>query len=109
MPPTSTSDPRHPYSDGLLHSFPALRGPRRELTGIPGSPPHLSAMPAGCAFHPRCGKALEPCATQRARCSSRPDGDGSRTVACWLHQPAPATADRRPPPVATPQHTTGEP
>ena len=35
----------HPYSDGLLHSFPALRGPRRELSGIPGSPPDLRAMP----------------------------------------------------------------
>lgn len=56
--------PRHPYSEGLLHSFPALHGPRRELTGIPGTPPHLSAMPAGCAFHPRCGKAHDPCADQ---------------------------------------------
>jgi oligopeptide/dipeptide ABC transporter ATP-binding protein len=87
-------DPRHPYSDGLLHSFPALHGPRRELTGIPGSPPHLSAMPAGCAFHPRCGKALEPCATQ-VPVLDRLEGDGSRTVACWLHQPAPAAAAPR--------------
>ena len=31
--------PRHPYSSALLHSFPPLRGPRCELTGIPGSPP----------------------------------------------------------------------
>jgi oligopeptide/dipeptide ABC transporter ATP-binding protein len=87
-------DPRHPYSDGLLHSFPALHGPRRELTGIPGSPPHLSAMPDGCAFHPRCGKALDPCATQ-VPVLARPDGDGARTVACWLHQPTPATATPR--------------
>ncbi|WP_257002144.1 family 1 glycosylhydrolase [Streptomyces sp. WZ.A104] len=57
-------DPRHPYSDGLLHSFPALHGPRRELTGIPGSPPHLSAMPNGCDFHPRCTQTFAPCATQ---------------------------------------------
>ncbi|MFJ4839110.1 ABC transporter ATP-binding protein [Streptomyces sp. NPDC088746] len=77
-------DPRHPYSDGLLHSFPALHGPRRELTGIPGSPPHLSAMPTGCAFHPRCGKAFEPCA-ERVPALAPPDAGQDREVACWLH------------------------
>ncbi|MFJ3433021.1 ABC transporter ATP-binding protein [Streptomyces cyaneofuscatus] len=80
-------DPRHPYSGGLLHSFPALHGPRRELTGIPGSPPHLSAMPAGCAFHPRCGKAFEPCDVRvplLAAPALSPTGD-RRTVACHLH------------------------
>ena len=51
-------DPLHPYSAGLLRSFPALRGERRELTGIPGSPPDLRGMPSGCAFHPRCPKAV---------------------------------------------------
>lgn len=90
-------DPRHPYSDGLLHSFPALHGPRRELTGIPGSPPHLTAMPTGCAFHPRCGKAFDPCA-EHVPVLAAPDGaDGAdaadeRTVACWLHHAAPAPA-----------------
>ncbi|MBB4907659.1 ABC transporter ATP-binding protein [Actinophytocola algeriensis] len=78
----------HPYSDGLLHSFPALRGPRRELTGIPGSPPDLRAMPSGCAFHPRCPKAFEPCA-DRSPVLAAPPGTSSatdnRTVACWLH------------------------
>ncbi|MFE6770361.1 ABC transporter ATP-binding protein [Streptomyces fimicarius] len=77
-------DPRHPYSDGLLHSFPALHGPRRELTGIPGSPPHLSAMPTGCAFHPRCGKAFAPCAAEVPR-SAPPTGETGREVACHLH------------------------
>jgi len=71
----------HPYSDGLLHSFPALRGPRRELTGIPGSPPDLRAMPAGCAFHPRCPQAFEPCADQMPALTNQ----GDRAVACWLH------------------------
>ncbi len=76
----------HPYSDGLLHSFPALRGPRRELTGIPGSPPDLRAMPSGCPFHPRCPKAFEPCPTRTPMLevpATRPEED--RTVACWLH------------------------
>jgi peptide/nickel transport system ATP-binding protein len=73
----------HPYSDGLLHSFPALRGPRRELTGIPGSPPDLRAMPTGCAFHPRCPKKFEPCADETPSLTPQPEGD--RDVACWLH------------------------
>ncbi|MET9482837.1 ABC transporter ATP-binding protein [Streptomyces sp. NPDC006638] len=82
-------DPRHPYSDGLLHSFPALHGPRRELTGIPGSPPHLTAMPAGCAFHPRCGKAFAPCASH-VPVLAGPPGEPDRSVACWLHHTPPA-------------------
>lgn len=89
-------DPRHPYSDGLLHSFPALHGPRRELTGIPGSPPHLTAMPKGCAFHPRCGKAFDPC-SEHVPALSAPDGAPERTVACWLHQSPPAASAARSP------------
>jgi peptide/nickel transport system ATP-binding protein len=86
-------DALHPYSVGLLRSFPALRGDRRELTGIPGSPPDLRAMPTGCSFHPRCSKAFEPC-SESIPILGRPDvPDGARrTVACWLHPPAqPAT------------------
>ena len=78
-------EPLHPYSLGLLKSFPALRGERRELTGIPGSPPDLRAMPSGCAFHPRCPKAFDPCADRDPVLA----GD-HRSVACWLHAPDPA-------------------
>ncbi|PZT76900.1 ABC transporter ATP-binding protein [Streptomyces sp. AC1-42W] len=81
-------DPRHPYSAGLLHSFPALHGPRRELSGIPGSPPHLTAMPAGCAFHPRCAKRTAGC-DSHVPVLAAPDADDSRTVACWLHHEVP--------------------
>jgi peptide/nickel transport system ATP-binding protein len=75
--------PRHPYSLGLLSSFPALHGPRRAMEGIPGSPPDLRNMPSGCPFHPRCGFAFD-------RCRSDPpppllDLDaGTRAAACWL-------------------------
>ena len=55
------SDIDHPYSRGLLASFPTLSGPRRELTGIPGSPPNLRNPPPGCAFHPRCPLAFAAC------------------------------------------------
>ncbi len=45
---------RHPYTQGLLQSFPPLTGPMTRLTGIPGSPPDLREPPRGCRFHPRC-------------------------------------------------------
>jgi peptide/nickel transport system ATP-binding protein len=48
------ANPRHPYTQGLLRSFPPLHGPLTRLTGIPGAPPDLAAPPSGCRFHPRC-------------------------------------------------------
>jgi peptide/nickel transport system ATP-binding protein len=48
------ANPLHPYTQGLLRSFPPLTGPRVRLTGIGGSPPDLRDPPAGCRFHPRC-------------------------------------------------------
>jgi peptide/nickel transport system ATP-binding protein len=53
--------PAHPYTQGLLHSFPDLRGARRALRGVPGSPPDLRDRIEGCAFAPRCEFAFEPC------------------------------------------------
>jgi peptide/nickel transport system ATP-binding protein len=46
--------PRHPYTLGLIRSFPPLTGPIERMTGIPGSPPDLASPPPGCRFHPRC-------------------------------------------------------
>jgi len=54
-------EPAHPYTRGLLASFPSLRGARRELAGIPGSPPDLRDPPPGCPFVPRCGYAIPAC------------------------------------------------
>jgi peptide/nickel transport system ATP-binding protein len=48
------ANPLHPYTQGLLASFPTLHGPKTHLTGIPGSPPDMAAPPSGCRFHPRC-------------------------------------------------------
>ena len=53
----------HPYTNGLLTSFPKLRGPRVKLSGIPGSPPDLRGALTGCPFQPRCGFATDACAT----------------------------------------------
>jgi peptide/nickel transport system ATP-binding protein len=46
--------PSHPYTRGLMASFPPLTGPMTRLTGIAGSPPDLTNPPSGCRFHPRC-------------------------------------------------------
>ena len=54
-------EPSHPYTRGLLNSFPSLHGPRRELAGIPGSPPDLRNPPPGCPFLPRCGYGTTAC------------------------------------------------
>jgi peptide/nickel transport system ATP-binding protein len=87
--------PRHPYTFGLLHSFPALHGPRVPMTGIPGSPPDLRSLPAGCVFHPRCQFALARCATDAPPLETT--GDSGRVAACWLQhgtEPAPAELAR---------------
>jgi peptide/nickel transport system ATP-binding protein len=78
--------PRHPYSYGLIHSFPSLHGPRRRALGIPGSPPDLRAAPAGCTFHPRCPFATSACTT--ALPLLRPvSGGATQQVACHLYDP----------------------
>jgi len=84
--------PRHPYSLGLLSSFPALHGPRQHLTGIAGSPPDLRRLPAGCVFHPRCNYVMDRCRTDVPPLLRLKEG-GGRVAACWLQDgsaPAPA-------------------
>jgi peptide/nickel transport system ATP-binding protein len=95
--------PRHPYTDGLLHSFPTLHGPRRSMTGIPGSPPDLRSVPTGCAFHPRCSFAFGACQTVvPALGTPSPDAPEQR-VACHLYDaslnPAGIPEQLRPPEV----------
>ena len=58
------SNPRHPYTVGLLRSVPRLDLPRRaKLDPIEGQPPDLVNLPAGCAFRARCRWAVDKCAT----------------------------------------------
>jgi peptide/nickel transport system ATP-binding protein len=92
-------DALHPYTLGLLRSFPGLRGAKRTLTGIPGSPPDLAAMPSGCSFHPRCPHAFDPCATELPPLGVPADQSAARSVACWLYplSSAPATTTRHQP------------
>ncbi len=57
--------PAHPYTVGLMEAFPSIRGPKRPLIGIPGSPPNLAAPPAGCRFAPRCPKVMDRCTAEQ--------------------------------------------
>ena len=61
--------PLHPYTVGLMDAFPSIRGPRRALQGIPGSPPSLADPPAGCRFAPRCPKVMPVCTVAEPRIS----------------------------------------
>jgi oligopeptide/dipeptide ABC transporter ATP-binding protein len=75
------ANPRHPYTLGLLRSVPRLDEPRKaKLVPIPGQPPDLSRLPAGCAFAPRCAYAIERC-----RLEAPPLGEiePGHLSACW--------------------------
>jgi peptide/nickel transport system ATP-binding protein len=73
--------PTHPYTRGLLDAFPSIRGERRPLLGIPGSPPDLAHPVAGCRFQPRCPQAFDACTTDAPELVDL-DGIQSR---CLLH------------------------
>jgi oligopeptide/dipeptide ABC transporter ATP-binding protein len=78
--------PQHPYSRGLLASFPTLGGPKRELTGIAGSPPDLRRLPDGCAFQPRCPLAFDDCSAKAPQLYQvQAPGGGTSEAACLLH------------------------
>jgi peptide/nickel transport system ATP-binding protein len=79
--------PLHPYAKGLMGAIPTLTGDfAQRLVQIPGSMPRLSAIPQGCAFHPRCSFAFDRCRVERPE----PIAVGTRRVACHLHDPAQA-------------------
>lgn len=83
-------NPLHPYTQGLMASFPALTGPRRKLEGIPGSPPDLIDPPSGCRFHPRCPHRMDICDKVVPRfLEERPD----HFVACHLYPQSEGTAE----------------
>jgi len=76
------SDPRHPYTMGLLGSIPRLDAPRKEkLTPIEGLPPDLIDMPPGCPFTPRCHFAIERCLHENP--TLEPVAP-NHLVACWV-------------------------
>jgi peptide/nickel transport system ATP-binding protein len=86
------TNPQHPYTQGLLKSFPPLSGPLTPLTGIPGSPPDLRNPPSGCRFHPRCPHCLpEQAALYQRQTTERPrlrEVEAGHEVACHLVEEA---------------------
>jgi peptide/nickel transport system ATP-binding protein len=78
--------PRHPYTKGLMGSIPTLGSDADRLVQIPGTMPRLTAIPSGCAFHPRCPSAFARCTATRPELIPV-DQSG---VACWLYDEAPA-------------------
>jgi len=73
--------PAHPYTTGLMGSIPAMDEDRERLLQIDGAMPRLTAIPAGCAFNPRCPLVFDRCRVERPELL-----DAGRTrAACWLH------------------------
>jgi len=74
-------NPLHPYTQGLMSSFPSLTGEKKQLRAIPGFLPDLSDPPKGCAFASRCPHCTAQCMAQKPTLRDMPDG---RRVACHL-------------------------
>ena len=75
--------PSHPYTEALLQSIPRLADSRDRLTAIEGQPPDLASPPPGCAFHPRCPRAIERCREQDPPTFAVADNHRAR---CWLSE-----------------------
>ena len=59
--------PQHPYTQGLIKSYPLMKAPKDELKSIPGSLPNLSKRHEGCIFASRCDRAQDICRTSRPK------------------------------------------
>ncbi len=92
--------PAHPYTKGLLNSFPSLRGPRRSLAGIPGSPPDLAHLTPGCPFLARCAYGTDACRAvdMALHPVASPEGAAHRTACPFVlpETPAPPAGPGRP-------------
>lgn len=83
--------PLHPYTRGLMSAIPPLRSRPRRLTQIGGSMPRLAAIPAGCAFHPRCSEVMPRCREM----VPEKQFDNDREVACHLYSSGAGNALQR--------------
>ncbi len=75
------AEPRHPYRQAPLASMPRITRPTMPpVAALPGDPPAGSALPPGCAFHPRCPRVMDQCRSGAAPIR-RMDGE----IAVWCH------------------------
>lgn len=74
------AQPVHPYTQFLINSLPKF-GDKTMRDSVPGSPPSLAAVPAGCPFHPRCPHVKDICRQQMPNFTQV---DEDHKVACWL-------------------------
>jgi peptide/nickel transport system ATP-binding protein len=74
------TDPKHPYAKALISSLPNLDN-KGVFQGIAGLAPSLLRLPSGCAFHPRCARAMDICTTTRPEVRTLETG---RIVTCHL-------------------------
>jgi peptide/nickel transport system ATP-binding protein len=74
-------EPLHPYTQALLNSFPDIKGEKKLLAGLPGSPPDLLNPPDGCRLHPRCPQAQNICKEAEPKMM---DISSNHSVACHM-------------------------
>jgi peptide/nickel transport system ATP-binding protein len=87
------SQPRHPYTAGLLASIPRLdQDKSRELPAIGGLPPDLTRLPPGCRFAARCPRAVDRCLTEEPPLAGE---IGDHLFSCWNPLPAEGIPGRR--------------
>jgi peptide/nickel transport system ATP-binding protein len=101
-------EPRHPYTQALIHSIPKVGGERGRLAGIGGNAPTPLAWPQGCRFHPRCPYVMPLCITEYPKLLPLDEAingpSPSPIVACHLY---PERAGRRIPAATSPTATNG--
>ncbi len=74
--------PSHPYTVGLMGSIPSVHQHVERLVQIDGTMPRLNAIPAGCAFNPRCPQVMSQCKVERPQLRQI----GATRAACWLQK-----------------------
>ncbi len=75
-------NPKHPYTKGLLSSFPALRGEKKTIRGLKGYLPDLSVLHKSCVFAPRCAHATDRCRSEEPK---QVELENGRRVSCFLY------------------------
>jgi oligopeptide/dipeptide ABC transporter ATP-binding protein len=77
------TDPKHPYTEGLLRCLPRISAKREKIHPIPGLVPDLASLPPGCPFSPRCDRALPRCWEEKD--IPLTELEGGRLVRCLLY------------------------